>query len=938
MSYLRYWGKLDRENNALYHPAAYHCLDVGAVAHAMFQHKNRFAAQVLSHIPHDSASAERICNALTFLITLHDIGKFTAGFQSLCEDEEFLDRLGTPLYRHKNGQIRLAPYPNRHNVLSQVLLKRIILQDFAPQGVRPRRFLRSLDPLIRAVSGHHGRPVDDPSGHWKTIVHEECTDEMLEDIQAFTNDLTVLLGGEKLLRAGLQELQSISALRTFSWLLAGLTSLCDWIGSSTAHFPFVQKELSMETYWRDVALPQAHHALSTLQLGVATPSKTTGFTHLYPEFSTPTPMQSEADEIHLGQNPQLFIIEDLTGAGKTEAALTLANRLLARRAHGSVYIALPTRATANGLFERIHQVAPKLFDSPNPNLILTHADAQSNEVFQSLLKTTHASTFYGGSSSTDPQSTVQCTAWLSDNSKKAFFADVGVGTVDQALLSALPASYMPMRLFGLAGSVLILDEIHAYDAYTSKLIEQLLRNAASIGCDVILLSATLTSAQRRTFANAFLQGFTQNESLEVQWENKNTYPLLTQIAPEYLKSDTYEPMVEKPVLAAEQSQRTLTFEPLRTQAAATETILKQAKEGYCVAWVRNSVDSAIETYQRIVEQYDAAKVHLFHSRFTRADRQRIEEHILELAGKDSTAAQRQGHIVIATQVIEQSLDIDFDYLITDLAPFDLLLQRAGRWRRHKRDIDGNRLPSHQSDLRPKSPVYVLIPPTTGDITETWLDEELPFTRFIYDAPELLWRTAIGLEQEPRVSLPKDARRRLEEVYNEYAAITDLPETLLPSKYAARQKDEADASKGNVRSIDIQKTGYILSNTPWADDEKAETRLGQEQQTLRLVRITSQAELRPWTGRLWNRGDVQAPAKYIESLLEADRPTNMNARTWAQRFEATCNEMPDRGRSVMIIPLHQHNSEGTFRTNGVDGKCYDWIYDERIGLRRQVLGD
>src|SRR5699024_2718539 len=169
----------------------------------------------------------------------------------------------------------------------------------------------------------------------------------------------------------------------------------------------------------------------------------------------------------------------------------------------------------NGLFRRIEETAPKLFADVAPNLILTHSDARTNERFSALLQSTNADDYYG-SSRTDTQSSVRCSAWLSDNSKKAFFADVGVGTVDQALLGVLPAKYMTLRLLGLAGGVLILDEVHAYDAYTSRLIEQLIAAMATLGGHVILLSATLTNRQREALATAFVRGFTGDRELAVE--------------------------------------------------------------------------------------------------------------------------------------------------------------------------------------------------------------------------------------------------------------------------------------------------------------------------------------------------------------------------------------------------------------------------------------
>ncbi|WP_419602660.1 DEAD/DEAH box helicase, partial [Thiolapillus sp.] len=209
----------------------------------------------------------------------------------------------------------------------------------------------------------------------------------------------------------------------------------------------------------------------------------------------PTPLQQACLDLPIGTEPQLFILEDVTGSGKTEAALILAARLMAAGQAQGLYIGLPTMATANAMYDRMSTVYERLYrpGEPRPSLILSHSARHLSESFQqSLLAAQASATHYGEEESI----VAQCNRWLADNRKKALLADVGIGTIDQALLAVMPARHQSLRLLGLVGKVLILDEVHAYHAYTSEPLKRLIRFHAALGGSVILLSATLTRKQR----------------------------------------------------------------------------------------------------------------------------------------------------------------------------------------------------------------------------------------------------------------------------------------------------------------------------------------------------------------------------------------------------------------------------------------------------------
>jgi CRISPR-associated endonuclease/helicase Cas3 len=206
--------------------------------------------------------------------------------------------------------------------------------------------------------------------------------------------------------------------------------------------------------------------------------------------------------MELAQDPQLIVIEEVTGGGKTEAALTLAARLLANGAADGLYLALPTMATADAMHRRVERVYQRFFaDGAQPSLVLAHSMAAFTLALECVNQT---DTGYGNKE--HDSASGHCTAWLADSRKKALLAHVGVGTIDQALLGILPAKHQSLRLWGLLGKILIADEVHACDAYVADLLKTLLKFHTAFGGSAILLSATLPQSQRAGFIAAFAEG------------------------------------------------------------------------------------------------------------------------------------------------------------------------------------------------------------------------------------------------------------------------------------------------------------------------------------------------------------------------------------------------------------------------------------------------
>ena len=409
---------------------------------------------------------------------------------------------------------------------------------------------------------------------------------------------------------------------------------------------------------------------------------------------------------HLPEGTLLVLIEDATGSGKTEAGDLVVQRLVALgRAHG-LYAALPTTATADAAFARKKEVIAKLDRSgADPQITFAYGRATTREALRVRYKT-RAEMEKG-----DPG----CLEWTAQSSKRALLADIGVGTIDQALLGALRTRHATVRLAGLYGKLLLVDEVHAYDDYMQELLKRLLRHQASLGQHVALMSATLPSRMRETLVAAFVKG--------AGWSNLPAYRLPRERYPALHIVHRDGVIHREPEQPPEYRPAPVRFEPVHDEASVVGRIVAWSKAGRCVLWVRNTVDEAVRAYDILQDRLGASanQVLLYHARFLPNDRAKAEARVLNVIGKDSGPVQRRGSVVVTTQVAEQSLDLDADELVTDIAPVDVVLQRLGRRRRHRRDAEGH---PHVACCRRASPVTCTAAPALVRGTRTSLDGRL----------------------------------------------------------------------------------------------------------------------------------------------------------------------------------------------------------------------
>ena len=836
------FGQIDY---AAYHLLAFHCLDVAAVGCVLLeQHPflaNRF--EQLFNIPKTI-----LFPLLKLLFVLHDCGKFAESFQQL-----------KPELRQKWwGKPTKTSYDIRHDSLGFILWED---EDAIRKAlhIELRFYRKSLKIWLQAVTGHHGLPPKNSKNSNKISANTYFKESDIASATEFFQQSYALFKPDKEALAVCLQQEDVSERQPLAtWLLAGFTILCDWLGSDTEHFKFCADEsLSLDDYWQQYALPSAKQAVQKAGILPAKSASKQNLQQIFSYLENPTPLQVQADSLSLPQKPQLLILEDVTGAGKTEAAMMFAHRLISQGLAQGVFIGLPTMATANAMYERVADCYLKFYaDQEKPSLILVHSASKLSDRFQqSIIDLQSNDSIYA---TKDTTASAQCVRWLSDHRKKALLADVGIGTIDQALLGVLPAKHQSLRLLGLANKVLIVDEVHAYDAYMNRLLQSLLEFHAFLGGSAILLSATLPFKMRQAFVKAFQRGAGYEGSC-LQKQGYTDYPLLTHI--------TDVKPVELVLETRPEVKRTVKVDFLHDYQSVIETIKAAVANNQCVCWIRNTVFDARTAYSDLqkVDWLENDKLMLFHSRYTLHDRKTVEDKVLSLFGKNSIAETRQGKVLIATQVVEQSLDLDFDLMISDLAPIDLLIQRAGRLHRHVRDNAGNFIAeSGQKDQRSPPLLIIHSPALEQAPAQDWYKAVFPKANGVYPHTGQLWRTAMLLGDKKAWQMPEDARELIETVYSEDDI--DIPESLKKASNEAEGEHWAKISLANMNVLKPEQ-GYTLSDNAWDEDARIPTRLSEDSVTIYLA-VWQADKLSPLINAqryAWDLSSVNINAKRIKGL-------------------------------------------------------------------------
>ena len=873
VSALLLWAKSDP-----YHQLWRHLLDIAAVARAV---QPRFWPD--APIP---------LSWLLYLVALHDVGKADPLFQNKAPEAIDAELLGSDLFVNVDlNNVRGFRHERRS-------------ADWLRDALEKMKWgRRAISVVAAAIQGHHGN--FDPKYH--ADQHEASWEPLREQLAALLREV---LMPDLSFQPNAFEQASTTGL-----MLTSLIVLSDWIASG--EYPYGYHTVSSSddpAEYFEAACTRAEAVVEKMGLvPPAPPSPATQpvkFVDVWPKVKDLRNVQVTLQEVVAGALPPgLAIIEAPMGEGKTEAAVYLAEEWHRQRGTEGIYFALPTMATSNQMHERY---AKYLRDREKrgywPRLVHGMSWLIGDQLPETAPETDEGP---------HPSLNAGARAWFA-SSKRALLAPQGVGTVDQALMSALLVKYGFLRLFGLARKVLIVDEVHAYDAYMQTLLRRLLEWCRELRVPVVLLSATLSGEQRL----ALLSAYTGKEVTGASRAADIPYPLLS-FAP---LGD--EPSAVPVTLPYDQRHVTLVRHAgaLHDAAQVADLAVEAVSQGGCVCVLVNTVRRAQEVFRLLsmrqaVGGLPGTDLTLFHARFTAKRRDTTEKEVVGKFGPNKEDAalpnpkRPERAIVVCTQVVEQSLDVCFDELFTDLAPIDLLLQRSGRMYRHAPNPRYGR-------AGPR--LHVLLPgaeePLKFGAIELRESKDGSW-RGVYDRAALL-RTLAALDR-PEIVLPQDFRTLIEGVYGELEVIDVALRAECLSAEEARirrqQQFEHQAKKYLIREPSPRVFQYAEDQEVAEEAEeganksyfRAQTRLGDD--TRAALVLTDEkliARYEEACKKTQRDKKYQPPTKLLEALFwqKANLPgywLAAESRDGAAPFQQG-QDVPSwaRGHAVVLAPRGQ----------------------------------
>ena len=805
-SYTRYhWAKSDRENPRRIHLLEHHLADVGACLQALMRQPTIRERLAITGGLDDLG--ESLVARLSVFAALHDIGKVNVGFQAQIWRAEYLP--GKPIPRRAGHTADMVPVLTGQDfTTAEWFFDALGWDDFLTWDDRDGE---TVCAMFVATLSHHGRPLQLEGGPsenpaiWRPfgdLTPEDCLRRIGRLLRLWFPAAFV---------PGAPPLPCAPA---FQHMFLGLCNWADWIGSNEAWFQYV--DTPREDYI-ETARERAKQAVDAIGLNLSTQrdhfENMPEFGNLFNIDGSPNAIQETACDTPLDQN--LVIIESETGSGKTEAALWRFARMYKKGLVDGLYFALPTRSAAVQIHERVKRFTAKLFPENTPPVVLAVPGYEPGVDAARVEMPDYNDAASGHHDDDRP--------WASRNSKRYLAAQVAVGTVDQAMMGALQVKNAHMRAACLARNLLVVDEVHASDTYMSVVLEALLDAHVGAGGYALLMSATLGSTARHRWLHHGKR--TDDDGPTLDEAECAPYPAVS-------TSDGVDDASENDqgkVVSVEASPTMYNF------ADTAQRALDAVRAGAKVLVVRNTVGHAVSTQQtleELVEDGDAGllfdvegKTTLHHGRFAACDRAVLDKRIEEVLGK---CRQPGGRVVVGTQTLEQSLDIDADLLITDLCPVDVLLQRIGRLHRHK---DNSRARDYNK------PKCIVLTPPENDLAPLLTDGQnangLGPKGYVYEDLRILEATLRLIDKHPEWHIPEMNRMLVERATHPDAmeAITEeMGEDWRVHALNTEGGDIADNLHARGHTIKRDKSFFEDNRDvlfPSDEEERIRTRLGDD---------------------------------------------------------------------------------------------------------------
>ncbi|MFD7413167.1 CRISPR-associated helicase Cas3' [Kitasatospora purpeofusca] len=695
------WGKTDQSRRSrgnggsAWNPLTAHILDTAACTGRLWDRYLTHGMRLRLAEAFGAGDDETARTTVMFLAGLHDLGKgsgcFLRTFGTGIRDDPGLrgpelaawrilaDSVRLPRDGHPDGKVNA-----RHEHITAAYLPRLLGCGCDNCGDNGNE-ASGLHSVALLLGGHHGHiPSIDTVHRAAGAVAFEQWEPVYQPLIA---EAAALLGVTLSDLPDLVRPERPSVLPMFT----GLVILSDWIASSDDHFTY-RRLGDPPAHWWSQSQHQAEAATAKLALDRWRPQDRT-WHNLFPG-TKPRPFQAAALAALPTSGPAMVIVESDTGSGKTRLAFAIAHHLARTCGHQGLFMAMPTRAATNQAAGELASFIEHSTDYPTAsNLSVVHSAAGASDLVHQLIDA--STTLHQNALGSLPDSIAAATADSSERGRVALdpwylrrclglVSTFGIGTVDQVVLVPQPAQHWTLRFLGLAGKTVIIDEAHAYELFQHEMLGAAVEWLADAGASIVVLSATLPTSVRETLVDAWCRGrqVTLKDTARpgpIAVVDQHGTVRRTGSAK---SSEGQEPRVRTEVR----------LQPLPDPKALATRLLREASDGGVTAVIRNRVESAVELHRTLIDQstlhgWREAEIVLLHGRLMSRDRLPVESRLLGALGPGrdrSLPNPSRPHrlLVVATQIVEQSLDIDFDAVYSDLAPIDLLIQRRGRLHRH----------------------------------------------------------------------------------------------------------------------------------------------------------------------------------------------------------------------------------------------------------------